>query len=367
LEKLQFLSEKSGLTAKKILSDLINSVFDIAVTYSSINFSFESSVLASTVTIQISGRNNLRCGNTQESFEEEKKRVEKVKKNMNWQIEVEESAKLLDKNVLVLINGLGQKLYMKPKRIDGMNFIELEPLTKEEMLSLGIEVQESYNQNYFDVSVEETESEPKKTKIFNANDPSDMAEAERIAQEQLRRLKEKDPEKWDLEHKEAEKDPDSEIERLKTELDDRNAKLEILAEKEYQRIKKENPEIKNLDDYRAWKEKSSTKEYIGAPLNAAQYGQSSQVGFESYEAMIDDLRSKAKEGDRNSELILKKLLQKSLKGIKSGKLQIEYPQTAEPQEDNSVVKEVIIGQGMGKDQPSELEKWTRPKRRRKVE
>lgn len=214
-----------------------------------------------------------------------------------WKIDVEETKKLMEKNVFVLQNPSGKRFYMRTV-LNSENQIDLIPLTMAELEELGITVEESYNESFFEHTVEESASEEPKKKIFNPNDPNDMAEAERIAREQLTKLQSegKIP---TFEKPEDKKDLEEENEDLK-------AKLQIVAEKELERkmnqlnvpesLKptfRESPE--KLQGFELAKKpmRDPNQNDSSMPLSPAQTG-SPQGGYDSVEAMIDDLRKRAK-------------------------------------------------------------------------
>jgi hypothetical protein len=218
----------------------------------------------------------------------------------------------MSKGIFVLRNG-NRKLYCKTILSADKSMLELVPLSKEELQKEGITVEESYsNTNIFSIDVEESVSDPDKKKVFNANDPKDMAEAERIAREQLERLKKTDPEHYDLEKKED----------LEEKVEDLEAKLAIVAEKELERKMnqlnvpenlratfRESPE--KLQGFELAQKGSPQTPSGSMPLSPAQTG-SPQGGYDSVEAMINDLNKRAKT-DPNAKACLNAFWEKWLR------------------------------------------------------
>ena len=165
------------------------------------------------------------------------------------------------------------------------------------------------------------EKDGKKTQVFDLTDPKDMELANKIAKDELAKMK-------------GQTDADKEVEKFKTEaeLEEENQqlkeKIQLVAEQAFeakkQKIGCSDPEIDTFDKLEAWQSGRDThgtpvKEGASGslPLNDAQiYGGARPEGFESQEALIDDLRRRSHLGDKIAEKQLGQLLVKSLKGIK---------------------------------------------------
>jgi hypothetical protein len=59
-DKLDFLSEKSGLSKTKIMELLLDNIFEVASSFEFLNFDFETSINKSMVYIAIGGKNKLK-------------------------------------------------------------------------------------------------------------------------------------------------------------------------------------------------------------------------------------------------------------------------------------------------------------------
>lgn len=58
-QQAKFLADKSGKSISKTVSELIEAVFNVAVTFSSLNLSYDYCITESRVTITCEGSNNL--------------------------------------------------------------------------------------------------------------------------------------------------------------------------------------------------------------------------------------------------------------------------------------------------------------------
>jgi hypothetical protein len=251
-----------------------------------------------------------------------------------WVLNIEESSKLAPKNIFVLQKG-ERKLYCKTVLTSDGKMLELIPLTVAELKELGVSVEESYShENIFEMDVEESASEePKKSKVFNMNDPSDVAEASEIAKRQLERLKKEDPEHFDLEKKED----------LESENEDLKAKLAIVAEKELERKMNQldvpehlratfRADPSKLQGYELAKEKPRETPSGSMPLNDAQiksYVQK-QGEFASEAELIADLRKREREGDKSATKILAVLYTKMAKGLRTKQVEFEADENDQP-------------------------------------
>jgi hypothetical protein len=279
-----------------------------------------------------------------------------------WVLEIEESKQLIAKGILVAINRKGKKLYMKP--VSHKNgFIELTPLTLKELAELKIEVQESCINSDFDVEIEESEGErlptgeelarrfeeEKKKKQFNLTNLEDMKKAEEIA----RKAREV------LEGKSSDEKIANEVRKTITDryiaLGHTPPNLETKED-----IESATEILKSLQD----KEKQihRLQDQIPAPSGSAPLsGQYSNViGWCSTEAMIKDLRKRAKSGDSEADIILSKLWHKTVRAMKErNSTELPFPTEPEPIGDNATAKEieVPINAPPNPNEQSELEKW----------
>jgi hypothetical protein len=245
-----------------------------------------------------------------------------------WVLNIEESSKLAVKNIFVLERD-GRKLFVKTVLSKDKTMLELVPLSRTELATLGIEVEESYSHtNLFTLDIEESESEPKK-RVFNLNDPSDVAEAEAIARKQLAKLQSEG------------KLPESEkSEDLEAENEDLRAKLEIIATKEFERKKSSlgcnDPDIQNPEQLLAWQkgkiQSEPTRTPSGTmPLSKEQItGSSGKEGFDTEQEMIADLKKREANGDVNAKRILSLLYVKMARGLRQKGIEWEIPEDAQP-------------------------------------
>lgn len=301
----------------------------------------------------------------------------------DWKISVEESKALMDKDIFVLKNN-GRKLYCRTVLSEDKTRLEMVPLSKEELAKLGIVVEESYSSEIdaFDVTVEESEGEPEKKPIgkgtLDLNDPKDAELAAQIANRQLEKLKKEDPEKWGASKPETRTEmlKNKTPEDLAIENEDLKEKLTIMGEKELERKKKEagcsDPDINTKEKLDAWSLGKKSSQGEGGAPNARpdslrQVGPiSQQQGYETPEQMIDDLRRRARSGEREGKLILDELMRKYVRGMRDSEaFQVKYPRTPEPSESKGETVVKVIGQGTGSDpnQESELAKWLRKGKR----
>jgi hypothetical protein len=243
-----------------------------------------------------------------------------------WVLNIEESKALSSKNIFVLERD-GRKLYVKTVLSEDKTMLELVPLSKEELKQQGIEVEESYtNTNLFTLNIEESESEPKK-RVFNLNDPKDVAEAEAIARAQMAKLK-----------KEAEPQTEDK-EDLEAENEDLKAKLQIVAEKEFERKKASvgcsDPSIDSPDKLLAW-EKGKTG-YSGTPSGSMPLSDAQIKGyvgkqgeFTNEAEMISELKKREQNGDPEAKKILSLLYVKMARGLRQKGIEWEIPEDAQP-------------------------------------
>lgn len=61
-DQIQFLHDKSGLSKTQLLAEIVGAIFQIACTFSSVNFEYEYNISNSQVTVSIQGKNNLQSG-----------------------------------------------------------------------------------------------------------------------------------------------------------------------------------------------------------------------------------------------------------------------------------------------------------------
>jgi hypothetical protein len=242
-----------------------------------------------------------------------------------WTLNIEESSKLAVKNIFVLERD-GRKLFVKTVLSEDKTMLELVPLSRTELATLGIEVEESYsNTNLFTLNVEESEK-----RVFNPNDPEDMKEAERIAREQLAKLKKSDPEHFDLE---------KQLEEKTSEAEDYKAKLELVATKEFEKKKSSlgcsDPSIDSPDKLLAW-EKGKTG-YSGTPSGSMPLSDAQIKGyvgkqgeFTNEAEMISELKKREQNGDPEAKKILSLLYVKMARGLRQKGIEWEIPEDAQP-------------------------------------
>jgi len=248
-----------------------------------------------------------------------------------WTLNIEESSKLAVKNIFVLERD-GRKLFVKTVLSEDKTMLELVPLSRTELATLGIEVEESYsNTNLFTLDIEESESEPKK-RVFNLNDPSDVAEAEAIARKQLAKLQSEGK----LPESEKQEDLESENEDLK-------AKLQIVAENALEsKMNSLNvPEHlratfradpSKLQGYELAKEPIRQTPSGSMPLNDFQSGikEFGKEGYENETEMIADLKKREQNGDANAKRILGILYTKMAKGLRTKQVEFEADENDQP-------------------------------------
>jgi hypothetical protein len=120
-----------------------------------------------------------------------------------------------------------------------------------------------------------------------------------------------------------------------------------------------NTNIEILKKVKA-KESHGTNPSGSAPLNDAQYGRSKQEGsYESYEALIDDLRIRANQGDATAQEQLRLLTWKALKGVRH-----VHTEPYKPQETPTTTTTDLIegGKLVVKPDPLGIEKSYRKKK-----
>jgi hypothetical protein len=298
-----------------------------------------------------------------------------------WRICIEETENYLRKHgIIVLVNQKGQKLFMRPKSHEN-GYVELKPLTVKELKDLSIEVQESCINSYFDIEVQESDQRTpaqiatdeayakalQKSQKIPLNSVSDAEKMKEIAEKAKEILARKDASPEDL----------------KAENEDLRLKLEIIASKELDRRCqilgipensdlrakiRENPSILQGYEQRIKEEMLSGGQIPegSAPLNSAQvYGKIPEQSFNSEKEMIDYLR---KNKTPENEAILRKLFEKAVQGMverRSWEIPFENANPKSKSESDSNVKAVEVNINAPKDpnQESEIEKWTKKKKR----
>lgn len=287
----------------------------------------------------------------------------------DWKLEIQESEKLVSKGILCMICGNGKKLYVKVKAHKG-DFLELVPLSIVELKENGIEIEESCLNYDFDVEIQESEftneevqrrfEEERRKRGLNVplNTPESAQKAIEIATKAKEILERKS------------ENPET----LKEENEDLKAKLELIASRELEkRIKGYSEELKvifrndpsKLIGYElAKKENNSSESPSGsAPLNDKQmYGQIKEQSFNSEKEMIDYLRQNK---TPENEAILKKLFEKAVQGIvEKGSWVLPFENVnSKTNENDSNVKSVEVNINSVKEGESEIEKWTKKKKR----
>ena len=252
--------------------------------------------------------------------------------NKDFVFDVEESQSFLSKNLDVLVfknSKTGKRLFVRPTNRNG-EFIELVPLSLDELKTLKIEesISETVNSELFDVDIEESESESAvepigKVTRFNTQNPEDMKRAKELAEKILQKH-----ENQEQESTETAKDTDKEV------VDDIREKLSLeLAVKE---IEIEPSEIKGKKDIERWvgvikkleKPKDDQFSAKGGYAPMPSQVQQNQQGWGSHEEMVKDLRTRANNGDANAKEALRQLTFKVLKGNR----QIQTEPYQRPQE-----------------------------------
>jgi hypothetical protein len=249
-----------------------------------------------------------------------------------WTLSIEESKALSSKNIFVLERD-GRKLYVKTILSKDKTMLELIPLSKEELLALGVTVEESYsNTNLFGIDVEESASEEPKKKIYNVNDPDDMKEAEILAKQQLEKLKKTDPEHFDIEKQED----------LEAENEDLKAKLAIVAEHALEKKMQElgvpehlratfREDPSKLQGYELAKQGTPQTPSGSMPLSKEQItGSSGKEEFSDVPSMVQDLLKRERNGDKSASKILQILFQKTTKGLRQKQVEFEADENSQP-------------------------------------
>lgn len=282
-------------------------------------------------------------------------------------LEIEESEKLIAKGILCMINKKGEKLYVKPISHEN-GFIELMPLSLKELKDLNITVQESCINYDFDIEVQEStefsnaeveakyqEEQRKKGLKVSLDSPESAQKAIEIATKAKEILERPSSEKAIADNvRKTISDkyialghtPPS----LESKEDIENA-IEILKSFE-------------LKDKQIIKLEGQIPTPSGsAPLNDRQiYGQMPEQSFENEKQMIDYLRQNK---SPENEAILRKLFEKTVKGIfEKGSWELPFPNSKSNENDSGVKVEVNICAPKDPNQESEVEKWTKKKRRK---
>jgi len=61
-DQIKFLSDKSGLSRTQLLAEVFDAIFNVACTFSALNFNYDFCITESKVTITCEGKNNLTSG-----------------------------------------------------------------------------------------------------------------------------------------------------------------------------------------------------------------------------------------------------------------------------------------------------------------
>jgi hypothetical protein len=244
--------------------------------------------------------------------------------SQGWSLEIQETQQFKDKNIVVLINAKGKRLFMKcVKMLDG--FIELAPISRQEAIENKINFEESMNQTYFEGEFEEslgteTTKDGKIIHKFNSESAEDMRKAASTALEIANRL-----EKSNVQ--ESTESQNSEIETLRAERDNYKEMVALIAQKEFEKKRAEIQApltITTIEELKAYSE--GKKSAIVKPINAgcvplsSQQSSSNPQAFGSHEEMIDNIRDRCsaqnpnKQDRATAQAILDKLMEKAFKG-----------------------------------------------------
>lgn len=83
-QQIRFISAKSGLSMTQVLSEVFDSLFNVACTFDSLNFDYETCVTDSTLLITVSGKNKLRSGSFEIPSTTSNKKVDQmIKKKLS--------------------------------------------------------------------------------------------------------------------------------------------------------------------------------------------------------------------------------------------------------------------------------------------
>lgn len=235
------------------------------------------------------------------------------------ELDIEESKKFIDKGIIVLTNGT-KRFYAKTRKSTDPKFMfELVPLTSEELKAIGIEESDQSNDWFVEESATEPTEQEKEMarkmkeaqqRPIDLGNPKDIATAKEILENAEKRLKGSDPEKEQLEEK----------------VDDLEAKMAIIAEKALAEKKKKlgldpNDPISAeqlMGFERGVKSQGQHAPEGSAPLNDFQRGEKLGKGtYPNIQALIEDLRDREENGDKNASKIIDALFKKSLDHAKS--------------------------------------------------
>jgi hypothetical protein len=253
-----------------------------------------------------------------------------------WVVDVEESQQFVEQGLIIAKNKIGKKLHFKKGEkqvVGGKEYTELVPLSLDELRNLKIE--ESLNEQLFDLNIEESSEEPT-SKKFNSQDIESMKEAKRIAEARIRELSGGSTE------------TESENNEEKAIVDDIKEKLSLQLAGKGIEINPE--EIKTQADLERWVgvikklEKPKDDQFRAqggtAPLNQ---GQSQEVGFRSYPEMIDAVRDRASAS--NPDIASRKEAQKVLDALMTkailGQKEQPMPFSFKPKEGDKGTLEIL--------------------------
>lgn len=268
-----------------------------------------------------------------------------------WRLEIQESEQFIDKNIVVLVNAKSEKLYMravKKETIKGENYVSLEPLTKAEMQENNLVFEESKNEQFFNINIEESESEPlKPTHRFNTANPEDMKKARDLAEKMLKKFdsQEQGESSTETEESEEKKIVGDIKEKISLQLAGRGIEIspeEIRTQSDMERW---IGVIKNLE-----KPKETENPVAGgtAPLSGqsqTNYGQQNQQGFDSMESLIDNLRDRSSHNNPNpkdramAKSQLDALMLKAFKGQEEARKPFSYAPTENDKGTIQILKE----------------------------
>ena len=231
-----------------------------------------------------------------------------------WKIDVEETQQFEESGLVVAVNRLGKRIHFKKGKQTEWG-IELVPLNLDELKALNIE--ESLNESYFDLDIEESAEEPEgelKHKV-NMQDANSIKEGKVILDKRLKELEGSTTE-----------ENQAEIKRLLEENEDLSGKLDLIAQQTFEKKKRELGAPKEIDTPEKLEGFARAKgEYNPASggtanLNDAQYGKGldDDIFTKQYDNPVDlvrDLRIQAQNGNEKAKMALDVLF---LKGLKSG-------------------------------------------------
>lgn len=239
-----------------------------------------------------------------------------------WTVDVQESKQFIEFGLVVAKNAKGKRIHLKKgakQIVNGQEFTELIPLTIDELKSMKIE--ESLNEQLFDLTIEESSEEPA-SKKFNSQDLESMREAKRLAELRIKELG-------------GSTETESETNEEKQIVDDIKEKLSLQLAGKGIEINPE--EIKTQADLERWvgvikklekpKDDQFRAEGGTAPLSQ---GQGQEIGWSSYPEMIDSIRDKASplnpdmQSRKEAQKVLDALLTKALRGQEEARKPFSY-------------------------------------------